>query len=141
MGEVVFAEGVLTNMWAGIFTQVQKLTPGPFPPFSFSKATAISSKKKIDLFSSKYIHHQKGGLIKIIDNVKSLAKMTVMVQQDFHSFNFQLKAFVIAIGLVFCEDSILVTKLCDLAKNVIRKHSIIYKNRIAIINTFAAKVL
>jgi hypothetical protein len=41
MGNVVFAEGVSTNMWAGIFMQVQKSAPGPFSPFSFSKATAI----------------------------------------------------------------------------------------------------
>jgi hypothetical protein len=46
MGEVVFAEGVSTNMWAGIFTRVQKLAPGPSPPFSFSKATAISSNSE-----------------------------------------------------------------------------------------------
>jgi len=46
MGDVDFAEGVLTNMWAGIFTREQKSAPGPFPPFSFSKATAISSSSE-----------------------------------------------------------------------------------------------
>jgi hypothetical protein len=52
-----------------------------------------------------------------------------------------LKAFTIAIGFVFGKDSILATKLWDFVVNVNRKHSIIYKNRIAIDNTFAAKVL
>ncbi len=48
MGDFVFAEGVSTNMWAGIFKQVHKSAPGPFSPFSFSKATAISSNSKKD---------------------------------------------------------------------------------------------
>jgi hypothetical protein len=71
----------------------------------------------------------KGGLIKIksIDDIKSLAKMTVTFPQDFHSFNFQLKAFTIAIGFVFDEDSILATKLVRIfVENVDENHSIIY---------------
>ncbi len=48
MGDVVFAEGVSTNMWDGIFTQVHKSAPGPFSPFSFSQASAISSNSKKD---------------------------------------------------------------------------------------------
>ncbi len=56
-------------------------------------------------------------------------------------FNFQLKAFTIAIGFVFGKDSILATKLWDFVVNVDGKHSIIYKNRMAIDDTFAAKVL
>jgi hypothetical protein len=52
-----------------------------------------------------------------------------------------VKAFTTAIGLVFGKDSILATKLCDFVVNVDGKHNIIYKNRIAIDNTFAAKVL
>ncbi len=142
MGDVVFAEGVSTNMWAGIFTRVQKLAPGPFPPFSFSEATAISSNsEKNRSLLLKIYSSTKGGLIKSIDDIKSLAKTTLMVPQDFHSFNFQLKAFTIAIGFVFGEDSILATKLWDFVVNVDGMHSIIYKNRIAIDKTFAAKVL
>ena len=142
MGDVVFAEGVLTNSWAGIFTRVQKLAPGPFPPFSFCEARAISSNSENDRSLLLEIYSStKGGLIKSIEDIKSLAKMTVTVPQDFHSFNFQLKAFTIAIGFVFGEDSILATKLRDFVENVNRKHSIIYKNRIAINDTFPAKVL
>jgi hypothetical protein len=142
MGDIVFAEGVSTNMWAGIFTRVQKSAPGPFSPFSFSKATAISSNSEKDRSLLLKIYSlMKGGLIKSIEDVKSSAKMTVTVPQDFPSFNFQLKAFMIAIGFVFGKDSILATKLRDFVVNVDRKHSIIYKNRIAINNTFAAKVL
>ena len=48
MGDVGFAEGVLTNMWAGIFTQIQKLAPGPFSPFSFSKETVLSTNSEKD---------------------------------------------------------------------------------------------
>ena len=62
------------------------------------------------------------------------------IPQDFHSFHYQLKAFTIAIGFVFGEDSILATRLRDFVEKV-DKHSIIYKNRIAIDDTFAAKVL
>jgi hypothetical protein len=142
MGDVIFSEGVLTNMWAGIFTQVHKLAPGPFSPFSFSKATAISSNSKKDRSLLLEIYSStKGGLIKSINDVKSLAKTTVTVPQDFHSFTFQLKAFMTAIGFVFGKDSILATKLCDLVVNVDGKHSIIYRNRISIEDTFAAKVL
>jgi hypothetical protein len=142
MGDIVFAEGVSTNMWAGIFTRVQKSAPDPFSPFSFSEATAISSNSEKDRSLLLEIYSlTKGGLIKSIDNIKSLAKTTVTVPQDFHSFNFQLKAFMIAIGYVFGEDSILATKLWDFVVNVDGKHSIIYKNRIAIDDTFAAKVL
>ena len=142
MGDVVFAEGVLTNSWAGIFTRVQKLAPGPSPPFSFCEARAISSNSENDRSLLLEIYSStKGGLIKSIEDIKSLAKMTVTVPQYFHSFNFQLKAFMIAIGFVFGEDSILATKFWDFVKNVKRKHSIIYKNRIAINDTFPAKVL
>ncbi len=128
MGDVVFAEGVLTNMWAGIFTRVQKLAPGPFSPFSFSKATAISSnsEKKRSLLLKIY-SSTKGGLIKSINDVKSLAKITVTVPQDFHFFNFQLKAFMIAIGFVFFKDSILATKLQDFVVNFDGKQHICCK--------------
>ncbi len=129
-------------MWAGIFTRVQKSAPGPFSPFSFSEATAISSNSEKDRSLLLEIYSSmKGGLIKSIDDVKSSAKTTVTVPQNFHSFNFQLKAFTIAIGFVFSKDSILATKLQDFVVNVNGKHSIIYKNRIAINNTFAAKFL
>ncbi len=80
MGDLIFAEGVSTNMLAGIFTRVQNLAPGPFFPFSFSKATAISSNSKKDRSLLLEIYSStKGGLIKSIDDVKSLAKTTVTV--------------------------------------------------------------
>jgi hypothetical protein len=129
-------------MWDGIFTRVQESTPGPLSPFSFSEATAILSiNEKSRSLLLKLYSATKGGLVNSIDDTKSLAKMRGSVPQDFHSFNFQLKAFTIAIGFVFGEDSILVTKLCDFMENVNGKHSIIYKNRITIDNTFATKVL
>jgi hypothetical protein len=48
MGDVGFAEGVATNMWAGIITRTQKSTPGAFSPFSFSEQTALSTKSDKD---------------------------------------------------------------------------------------------
>jgi len=141
MGDIGFAEGVSMNMWAGIFTRIQKLAPGPFSPFSFSEETALSSNSEKDRSLLLEIYSStKGGLIKRIDDVKSSAKMTVTVPQDFHSFHYQLKAFTIAIGFVFGKDSIFATRLRDFVEKV-DKYSIIYKNRIAIDNTFAAKVL
>jgi len=126
MGDIVFAEGVSTNMWAGIFTQIQKLAPGPFSPFSFSEETVLSTNSEKDRSLLLEIYSStKGGLIKSIDDVKSSAKTTVTVPQDFHSFHYQLKAFAIAIGFVFSEDSILATRLRDFVEKV-DKHSIIY---------------
>jgi hypothetical protein len=128
MGDVGFAEGVATNMWAGIFMRTQKLTPGTFPPISFSEQRAFSSKSDkdrpllLEIYSST-----KRGLIKSIDDIKSSAKMTVTVPQDFHSLLYQLKAFTFAVEFVFGEDSILATKLLDFVDKV-DKNSIIYKN-------------
>jgi hypothetical protein len=84
MRDLVFAEGVSTSMWAGIFTRVQKSAPGPFSPFSFSEATAISSNSEKDrsLLLKKY-SSTKGGLIKSINDIKSLAKTTVTVPKTF----------------------------------------------------------
>ncbi len=76
-----------------------------------------------------------------INDIDSLAKTAVTVSQDFHLLNFQLKAFTTAIGFVSGKDSILATKRRNFVENVNGKYSIIYKNRIAIDNTFAAKVL
>jgi hypothetical protein len=135
MGDIVFAEGVLANMWAGIFMRVQKSAPGPFSPFSFDEATAISDSSENDRSLILEIYTlTKGGLIKSIDDVKALAKTAGTVPQDFHSFNFQLKVFTIAVVFVFGKDSILATKLQDFVTGI-------YKNRIAIIDTFAAKIL
>jgi hypothetical protein len=64
----------------------------------------------------------------------------VTVPQDFYSLFYQLKAFTFTVGFVFSEDSILATKLLDFVEKV-DKNSIIYKNRIAAENTFAAKFL
>ena len=114
MGDIVFAEGVLANMWAGIFMRVQKSAPGPFSPFSFDEATAISDSSENDRSLILEIYTlTKGGLIKSIDDVKALAKTAGTVPQDFHSFNFQLKVFTIAVVFVFGKDSILATKLRD----------------------------
>ena len=141
MGDVGFAEGVATNIWAGIFTRTQKSTPGAFFPFSFSEQTALSSKSDKDRSLLLEIYSStKGGLIKSIDDVKASAKTTVSVPQDFHSFLYQLKAFTFAVGFIFGEDSILATKLLDFVEKV-DKNSIVYKNRIATDNTFAAKIL
>jgi len=46
VGDIGFVEGVSTDMWAGIFTRIQNLAPGPFSPFSFSKETALSTYSK-----------------------------------------------------------------------------------------------
>jgi hypothetical protein len=37
MGDVVFAKGVSTNLWAGNIGRAHKSAPGAFSPFSFSK--------------------------------------------------------------------------------------------------------
>jgi len=141
MGDVGFAKGVATNIWAGIFTRTQKSTPCAFSPFSFSEQTVLSSKSDEDRSLLFEIYSStKGRLIKSIDDVKTSAKMTVTVPQDFHSFLYQLKAFTLAVGFVFGEDSILATKLLDFVEKVDKK-SIIYKNRIATDNTFTAKIL
>jgi len=117
------------------------LAPGTFSPFSFSEESALSTKSKKDRSLLLEIYSStKGGLIKSIDDVKSSAKTTVMVPQDVHSFHYQLKAFAISLGFVFGEDSILATRLRDFVEKV-DKNSMIYKNRIAINDTFAAKVL
>jgi len=142
MGDVGFAEGVSTNIRAGIFTRIQKSAPGPFSPFSFSKETMLSTNSKKDRSLLLKIYSlTKGGLIKSVDDVKSSAKTTVTVPQDFHSFHYQLKAFAIATGFVFGKDSILATRLLRDFVEKVDKHSIIYKNRITIDDTFAAKVL
>ncbi len=52
-----------------------------------------------------------------------------------------MKTFTIAIDFVFGKDSILETKIRDFVENADGKHSIIYKKKIAIKDTFVAKVL
>ena len=82
MGDVGFAEGVSTNIRAGIFTRIQKSAPGPFSPFSFSEETMLSTNSKKDRsLLLKISSLTKGGLIKSVDDVKSSAKMTVTVPQ------------------------------------------------------------
>jgi hypothetical protein len=106
-------------MWAGIFTRTQKSTPGAFSPFSFSEQTVLSTKSDKDRSLLLEIYSStKGGLIKSIDDVKSSAKTTVTVPQDFHSLLYQLKAFTFAVGFVFGKDSILATKLLDIVEKV-----------------------
>jgi hypothetical protein len=67
MGDVGFAEGVATNMWAGIFTRTQKLTPGAFPP-SLSANRQLSPAKVIrtDLSSLRYILQRKEGSSRVL---------------------------------------------------------------------------
>jgi hypothetical protein len=75
MKEVVFPEGVATNLWVGLFKRTHKSAPGAFSPFSFSKIKPLSSSDDkdrsllIDIFSV-----QKGGLMRNLDNVKASAK-------------------------------------------------------------------
>jgi hypothetical protein len=83
----------------------------------------------------------KGGLMKSMDKVKSLAKTTVTVPQDFHSFVYQLCASAHALSFFFGNESILAIQLKDFVTNIEGRHSITYKNRIATDNTFAAKIL
>ena len=141
MREVVFAEGVATNLWAGLFKRTHKSAPGAFSPFSFSEMKPLSSNDSkdrsllIDIFSG-----QKGGLMRNLDDVKASAKMTVSVPQDYHSLAFQLEAYTCASKYIFGETSRLTTQLIFFIDKV-RKHSIDYKNRIAVDEDFPAKVL
>jgi hypothetical protein len=86
MGDVTFAKGILTNIWAGIFTRVHKSAPGPFSPFLFSKIKAIGGdNNKNRSLLMKIFSSAKGGLMKSMEGVKALAKTIVTVPQDFHS--------------------------------------------------------
>ncbi len=99
MGDVTFAKGVSTNLWAGNFTRQNKLVPGAFSPFSFRKASASTSTgNKNRSLLLKIFSSAKGGLLKKLDKVKASAKTTVTVPQDFHKFVFQIKAFAHATG-------------------------------------------
>ncbi len=142
MGDVVFAEGVSTNLWAGNIGRAHKSAPGAFSPFSFSKMkalTASGNNRDRSLLINIYLA-QKGGLMKNIDNVKASAKTTVSVPQDFHSFLFQIEAFTLACQFIFVEGSILTIQLQNSAIKI-AKHNIIYKNRIAGDDSFAGKIL
>jgi hypothetical protein len=141
MKEVVFLEGVATNLWVGLFKRTHKSAPRAFSPFSFSEMKLLSSSNDkersllIDIFSG-----QKGGLMRNLDNVKASAKMTVLVPQDYHSLAFQLEAYTCASKYFFGEASRLTVQLMFFIKKV-WKYSIDYKNRIAINADFPAKVL
>jgi hypothetical protein len=43
MGDVVFAKGVLTNLWVGNVGRAHKSAPEAFTPFSFSKIKALTA--------------------------------------------------------------------------------------------------
>jgi hypothetical protein len=90
----------------------------------------------IKIFSSA-----KGGPMKSMDKVKASANTTVMVPQDFHSLAYQLRGFAHATSFFFGDKSILAIQLREFVKNIKGRHSIIYKNRIATADTFAAKIL
>ncbi len=142
MGNVTFTKGILTNIWAGIFTRVHKSAPGPFSSFSFSKMKAIRRDNNKDCsLLIKIFSSAKGGLMKSMDKVKASAKTTVTVPQNFHSLAYQLRAFAHATSFFFGDKSILAIQLRGFVKNIKGKHSIIYKTRIAANNTFAAKIL
>jgi hypothetical protein len=102
--EVVFPEGVATNLWVGLFKRINKSSPGAFSPFSFSKMKPLSSSNDkdrsllINIFSG-----QKGGLMRNLDDVKASAKMMVSVPQDYHSLAFQLEAYTCASKYFFGE--------------------------------------
>ena len=130
------------NTISDVLTRIHKSAPGPYSPFSFSEMNALGDDNDkdcsllIEIFSST-----KGGLVKSMDEVKSLAKTTVTVPQDFHSFAYQLKAFALATSFLFGDESILTKQLLEFMSNVTGKHCITYKNRIAADDTFAAKIL
>jgi hypothetical protein len=56
--------------------------------------------------------------MKNIDNVKSSAKTTVSVPQDFHSFLFQIEGFTLACQFIFGEESILMIQLQNLPQRL-----------------------
>ncbi len=119
MKEVVFLEGVATNLWVGLFKRTHKSAPRAFSPFSFSEMKLLSSSNDkersllIDIFSG-----QKGGLMRNLDNVKASAKMTVLVPQDYHSLAFQLEAYTCASKYFFGEASRLTVQLMFFIKKV-----------------------
>jgi hypothetical protein len=122
-GNITFAMGILTNIWAGIFARVHKSSPGPFSPFLFSKTKAIGGDNNKDqslLF--KIFSSAKGGLMKIMDEVKALAKTTVTVPQDFPSLAYQLRAFTHATSFFFGDESILAIQLREFVKNIKGRH-------------------
>ena len=141
MREVVFAKGVVTNLWAGIFKRSHKSVPGAFSPFSFSEMKPLSSSNSKDrLLLIDIFLGQKGGLMRNLDNVKASAKMTVSVPQDYHSLIFQLEAYTCASKYIFGEASRLTIQLTFFVKKV-RRYSIDYKNCIAVDEDFPANVL
>jgi hypothetical protein len=120
MGDVTFAGGISTNIWAGFFTRNHKSAPGPFSPFLFSEMKAIRGDNNKDHFLLiKIFSLARGGLMKSMEEVKSLAKTTVTVPQDFHSFVYQLRAFTHASSFFFGDKSILAIQLrnfCQILK-------------------------
>jgi hypothetical protein len=143
MGNVTFAEGISTNIWAGILTRIHKSAPGLFSSFFlFSEMKGIGGDNNndrsllIEIFSLA-----KGGLMKSMDKVKSLAKTTVTVLQDFHSFVYQFRAFAHASSFFFGNKSILAIQLKEFVANIEGRHCITYKNIIAPDSTFATKIL
>jgi hypothetical protein len=67
MGDICFAKGVSMNMWAGIFTRIQKSAPGPFSPsLSAKRHRSLLIAKRIDPYSSKYTLRQKGGSSRVL---------------------------------------------------------------------------
>jgi hypothetical protein len=130
-GDIVFAKGVSTNLWAGNIGRAHKSALGAFSPFPFSKMKALSAsgnKRDRSLLINIY-SAQKGELMKNINDIKASAKTTVSVPQNFHSFLFQIEAFTLACQFIFGEQSILTIQLQNFAVKI-AKHNIVYKNQI-----------
>jgi hypothetical protein len=141
-GDVVFTEGVSTNLLAGVITRVHMSAPGPFSPFSFSKMQALGGNNNkdrsllLEIFSAV-----KGRLMRNLEDVKTSAKMTVTIPQDFHSFLYQIKAFANMTSFIFGTESILTGQLWILV-NKNESNAITYKIMcIAQDKTFPTKIL
>jgi hypothetical protein len=93
------------------------------------KAIGGDNNKDCSLFI-KIFSSAKGGLMKSMVKVKSLAKTMVTVPQDFHSFVYQLCTFAHALSFFFGNESILAIQLKEFLANIEGRHSITYKKEL-----------
>jgi hypothetical protein len=115
-----------------------KISPRSFLPLLCEQSNGnFKLQQQRQIPSPEIFSSTKGGLIKSFNNIKTLPKTKVTVPRDFQSFVFLLKAFTLAIMLIFGDDSILAIKLHNFVARIDKKHSIIYKNQIATSNIFA----
>ncbi len=128
MGKVIFSERISTIIWAGFFTRIHKSAPGPFSPILFSEMKAIrGDKNKNHSLLIKIFSSTEGSLMKSMKEVKSLAKTTVTVPQDFYSIVYQLREFAHASSFFFSNKSILAIQLKEFVANIKGRHSITKK--------------